>query len=464
MNITNDSRKVKKGDIFVVLPNKNGKEQEYIDMAIAKGASSIVAEKDFDTHKVPLMVVSDAYAYLVNYLKANISKELQKLRIVGITGTNGKTTTAYVTYQLLNALGMPTAYMGTIGFHTPLEQIELPNTTPEIITTYELLLDAINQGCKTVVMEVSSHALAQHRLEGIEFDIAAFTNLTQDHLDYHKSMREYLSAKLKIKDHLKKNGRMIINADDPYGKFFWTNNALFVGRSGNGIMIDSYEFKEDGTSILFSTPRDFYQVQTNLVAEFNVYNYLMALGIAGFLGYQVEDIIKETPTVYGPKGRCEKIPVANSFAIIDYAHTPDAVEKIIAGVRSTTSKKIMTIIGCGGDRDHSKRPIMGNIAVQHSDYVIFTSDNPRTEDPNQILQDVISGVGRKKNYMVIENRKDAIMQGLSMMEEEYVVLILGKGHEDYQIIGTTKHRFDDSEVVQEYIKHHKDSTKTYIPE
>lgn len=445
-----DSREVKMGDIFVALPAEE--IQKHIEEAIHKGAMQIIAEKEYETGNIPLEIVDDAYSYTVDYLDRMYQEKLSKIKIIGITGTNGKTTTSYLTYQLLNALGMPAAYIGTIGFHSPLKEVSLNNTTPDIVTLYTCLLDAQAMGCQAVVMEVSSHALAQNRLGKLRLDIAGYTNLSQDHLDYHKTMREYLKTKLKIKEHLKPKGKKVLNADDIYSKFFYGPNMVLVGKNGNDIMLDKFSFQEDSTRILFSTPKDIYQVETNLTAEFNVYNYLMALAIARELGFSVEDIIKETPAIYGPKGRCQKIKVGESYAIIDYAHTPDAVEKIIESVRKTTTKKIITVLGCGGDRDHGKRPIMGNIAVHNSDFVIFTDDNPRTETSEAILSDILKGVGRKKNYVTIPDRKNAIYAALEKMQSEYVVLILGKGHEDYQIIGTEKIHFDDAEIVASYSK------------
>ena len=376
------------------------------------------------------------------------------MNIIGVTGTNGKTTTAYLTYQILNALGSKTAYIGTIGFYQPdKEFMELPNTTPNILDLYELFLTAKENGCKNVMMEVSSHALHQERVKGINYKVAAFTNLTQDHLDYHETMDNYLDAKKLILKQLE--GPMIVNIDDPYG-VKWTdyNNTLTLGTNGTDYKIISYNDTEHGTMINFSTKEKEYQVETNLRSTFNVYNYLTALSLINNLGFSIEDIIKVTSSIYPPKGRCEQIKVKDGEAVVDYAHTPDAVEKIINAFTENKKGRVITIVGCGGDRDPKKRPIMGRIAAENSDYVVFTSDNPRTENPQTIMDNILAGVSTN-NYEVELDRRTAIKKALDMIEKDDVVLILGKGHEDYQIIGHEKIHLDDAEEVRKYIENTK---------
>ena len=264
------------------------------------------------------------------------------MNIIGVTGTNGKTTTAYLTYQILNTLGSKTAYIGTIGFYQPdKEFIELPNTTPNILDLYELFLTAKENGCKNVMMEVSSHALHQERVKGINYKVAAFTNLTQDHLDYHETMDKYLDAKKLILKQLE--GPMIVNIDDPYG-IKWTdyNNTLTLGTNGTDYKVISYSDTEHGTMINFSTKEKEYQVETNLRSTFNVYNYLTALSLINNLGFSIEDIIKVTNSIYPPKGRCEQIKVKDGEAVVDYAHTPDAVEKIINAFTENKKGRVIT--------------------------------------------------------------------------------------------------------------------------
>lgn len=453
INIKIDSRKITNGDTFVALKGATVDGHDYIDAAINNGAAKIVVEKDIECN-VETLVVEDTNKWLTDYISNTYSKEINEMNIIGVTGTNGKTTTAYLTYQLLNALGSKTAYIGTIGFYLPNEDfIELPNTTPNILDLYELMLEAKEKGCKNVMMEVSSHALDQERVKGINYKVAAFTNLTQDHLDYHETMDKYLEAKKLILKQL--DGPMIVNMDDPYAnKWLDYNNVKTLGQNGTDYKIESYNDTEKGTKIVFSQNGTIYEVETNLRSTFNVYNYLTALSLINGIGISTEEVLKVTPSIYPPKGRCEQIKVKNGEAVIDYAHTPDAVEKIVTAFSENKKGKVITIIGCGGDRDPKKRPIMGKIAADNSDYVVFTSDNPRTEDPKAIMEDILAGV-TTSNYEVELDRREAIKKALDMIEENDVVLILGKGHEDYQIIGHEKTHLDDAEEVRKYIEAHK---------
>lgn len=453
INVKIDSRKINKGDIFVCIKGSKVDGHNFINDAIKNGASKIISEKEINVN-IPYEVVENSNKWLNDYIVKNYSKEINKLNIIGVTGTNGKTTTCFLTYEMLNKLGSKTAYIGTIGFYIPDEkEVELPNTTPNILDLYELLLTALDKGCKNVVMEVSSHSLHQKRVEGIKFKIGAFTNLTEDHLDYHNSLEEYLDAKLLLLNQLE--GVMIVNSDDKASSK-WANkyqNTISFGKNGN-LKINSYEDMLANTLINFSHEDKDYEVKTNLKSDFNVYNYLLALLIINKLGFKTEDIINITKDVFPPKGRCEQIKVRGGIAVIDYAHTPDAVEKIIRVFSENKKGRVITILGCGGDRDPYKRPIMGKIATDESDYVIFTSDNPRCENPNLILEDILKGV-IKDNYEVLTDRRVAIKRGLDLIENEDVLLILGKGHEDYQIIGTEKTHLSDKEEVEKYLKNSK---------
>ena len=454
INIKIDSRKIKKGDTFVALPGTTVDGHDYVAKAYELGATKAIVEHKVDC-PIEQEVVEDTNRWLTDYVSEHYSKEVNEMTLIGVTGTNGKTTTAYLTYQILNKLGNKTGYIGTIGYYLPDKDfIELPNTTPNILDLYELLLEAKEDGCKTVMMEVSSHALHQERVKGLRYKTAAFTNLTQDHLDYHKTMEAYLEAKQLILKQL--DGPMIINADDPCANKWEAayDNTLTFGKEGNDYKIIDYKDTDKGTFIKFSTPEKEYEVETNLRSTFNVYNYLTALSLINNIGYSIEEIIKVTPEIYPPKGRCEIIKVKDGEAVIDYAHTPDAVEKIIDAFTENKKGRVITIVGCGGDRDPKKRPIMGNIATEKSDYVILTSDNPRTEDPQKIMDDILAGV-HTDNYEVELDRPTAIVKALDMIEKNDVVLILGKGHEDYQIIGHEKHHLDDSEEVKKYIDSHK---------
>ncbi len=457
MNYEVDSRKVKKGQIFVAIKGHTVDGHDYILDAVKNGASKVIAEKEMEC-PVPLEVVPSSEEFLKNALKKEYVDQINTLKIIGITGTNGKTTTAYLTYQFLNEFKEKTAYMGTIGFKMPGEEIETENTTPDILTIYGLLLHALDKGCKTVVMEVSSHALAYERIYGLHIDIAAFTNLTEDHLDYHKTMKNYLNTKLEIIDYLSKDGKLIVNGDDEASK-------AFVKKYGKGIIlgynnekydynIKNAEINPAETNIDFTYKNKDYNVTTNLTSKFNVYNYITALAILHAHGYKIDEIIEKTKYIKAPKGRCETHKVNKGYAVIDYAHTPDAVEKVITAYNELKKGKVITIVGCGGDRDPIKRPIMGDIATKLSDYTILTSDNPRTEDPTLIMEDILKGV-KTDNYEVELDRKSAIKKGIEMLEPEDILLILGKGHEDYQIIGHTKIHLDDAEEVENWKRVHE---------
>lgn len=451
INIKIDSRKVEAGDTFVAIKGTTVDGHDFINKAIQNGATKVVIEKDIDC-PVEKIIVDDSSKWLIDYISETYAKDVNELNLIAVTGTNGKTTTAYLTYQLLNQLGSKTAYIGTIGFYLPDEDfIELPNTTPNILDLYDLILTAKAHGCKNVMMEVSSHALHQSRVKGLEFKVVAFTNLTQDHLDYHKTMENYLDAKKLILKQL--TSTMIVNADDAYASYWIESykNTKLLGVNGLDYEIVKYHDTLHGTNIQFKVDGVMYNVDTNLRSSFNVYNYLTSLALVHQLGFSIEQIIDVTSNIFPPKGRCEQIKVKEGEAVIDYAHTPDAVEKIIKAFNKNKKGRIITLVGCGGDRDPKKRPIMGRIAAENSDYVIFTSDNPRTEDPQLIMNDILSGV-TTDNYEVELDRRVAIVKALDMIQKDDVVLILGKGHEDYQILGHEKVHLDDAEEVRKYIK------------
>lgn len=445
-----NSKLIKEGQIFVAIKGHTVDGHDYIEEAIKNGASKIICEKEISS-SIPYEQVNDTKEYLKNILVQEYSEIVNKLKIIGVTGTNGKTTSCYLTYQMLQKLGKNVAYLGTIGYYQNEKYIELNNTTPDILTLYKLLLDAVDNNVEYLVMEVSSHALSFERIAGLKFVCGAFTNLTEDHLDYHKTMEAYLSEKLKLINYLKTDATMIINSDDEAGEKFKTfKNYKTYGLNGD-YKIEKYNILPDHTDLEFSYNNETYQVATNLTSKFNIYNYLTCVSILNNLGFSILDIIKITKDVYPPKGRCETYKVGKGYAVVDYAHTPDAVEKVILAYTELKKNRVITIVGCGGDRDPIKRPIMGNIATKLSDYVIFTNDNPRTEDPKKIMEDIIKD-NHSTNYEVIYDRKNAIIKGIDMMENEDILLVLGKGHEDYQIIGHNKIHFDDAEIIKNYNK------------
>lgn len=448
LNIKTNSKLVKKGDTFVAIKGNTVDGHDFIDEAVKNGATKIVSEKV--NSNLETILVKDTKKYLNDYLVNNYSDKFKDIKFIGITGTNGKTTTAYLTSQILTKLGVKCAYVGTIGYYVDSKFVKvLNNTTPDILELYNLILDAKENGVKVIVMEVSSHSLDMGRINGIKLDVAVFTNLTEDHLDYHKTMKNYLNSKLLILNYMKENGVMISNIDDLYGKYFVYKNTKTIGFSDSNYQILNYKYDKTGTNIEFKSDK-VYNVKTNLLNKFNIYNYMLALSIVNNLGYDISEIIRVTKFVYAPSGRNEIINLKKGRAVIDYAHTPDAVFKIINAYLEEKKGRLITIIGCGGDRDTTKRPIMGNTATKLSDYVILTNDNPRCEDEKKIMNDIVSGI-KSDNYCVIYDRKVAIKYGVSILNNDDTLLILGKGHEDYQIIGHTKYHLSDKEEVLKYI-------------
>lgn len=446
-----DSRKVKKGDTFVAIKGLYVDGHDYIEKAILAGASQIIAE--YGEYSVPTILVNDTREYLAKYLKEQYNEQLSKIKFIGITGTNGKTTSCYLIYQALTKLGVKTAYIGTIGFYVEGKVKDLDNTTPDLIDLYEMFDYCIKNEVKVIAMEVSSHALSLGRVMGIEFDYAAFTNLTQDHLDFHKSLENYEQAKLILFKNLRNDKVAVINSDDKYYKDFClkeNNNILYGLNDLADYKITKYSLHLDSVEFSFKYQNKKYDVKLNIPGKYNIYNYMNLLIILNKMGYSLEEIINLSSTLKAPSGRFETLRYKDSVIIIDYAHTPDAVLNILDNVLEYKKGKVITIIGCGGDRDKTKRPIMGEIATSKSDFVIFTDDNPRTEDNHLIMNDIISGV-KKDNYMIKYDRKEAIFEGLKKLEKNDILLILGKGHEDYQVINHDKIHFSDLETVREFI-------------
>lgn len=451
INIKTDSRKIQNGDTFIAIKNVNRDGHDYINDAIKNGASKIICEHG--NYEVETIIVPDTKKYYEEYLYENYYPIIKDMKLIGITGTNGKTTTCYLIYNMLNDLGVKCAYIGTIGFYYKNVKKELNNTTPDIDTIYNLLLEAHEAGCEYVTMEVSSHALALNRIYGLEFDAVAFTNLTQDHLDFHKNIDEYMKAKQKLFTLTRDCKVAVINGDDSNYQNFVNkeNNNIIISSKKGDVLISDIEFTNLGTDFSFSYQNHLYRTHINMVGRYNIYNYLTALLILTKLGFNIDDLLNLNEKLTAPLGRMQMIKYKNNSIFVDYAHTPDAVENVLKTSNEFKKGKIITIIGCGGDRDRTKRPIMGHIAELNSDYVIYTNDNPRTEDEKQIMNDILEGT-ENNNHEVIYDRKEAIHKGIDLLNEYDTLLILGKGHEDYQIIGTEKHHFSDQETVYEYIK------------
>lgn len=436
-----DSRKVVPGDTFV----DTTFNKEYVYDAVRNGAALIISKIKYDEDTI---VVDDPKEYYNNYIYNKCYDKIKDITLIGVTGTNGKTTTSYVIYDILNKMGVKCAYIGTIGFYKNGIVKELNNTTPDIEELYEYLYECTNEGIKYVVMEVSSHALDQDRVYGLKYDACIFTNLTEDHLDYHKNMDEYKKAKLLLFNKLRNKRIAIVNSDDQnYKDFMLSNNYnVKVGRFGD-FKIKDIKLNDDSLNLKFSFKNDYFK-HLNMVGKYNAYNYLEAVAALVYLNFDINEILKID--VFTPPGRMYIVKYKDNTIFIDYAHTPDAMEKVLKSVNEFKKNRIITIFGCGGDRDRFKRSIMGDIASNYSDKVIITNDNPRNEDDDSIIFDIVGGI-KKDNFEIVKNRKDAIIKGISYLGKNDILLILGKGHEDYQIIGNTKNHFSDLEVVREII-------------
>lgn len=403
MNISANSKKG--NNIFVSLNNK------YIDDAINNGFKKIIVSKS------KFKAVKSTRKYLEKYLKKYYYKQIKDVILIGVTGTNGKTSTSYLIYQALNLAGIKCSYIGTIGFYLENDIKKLNNTTPDICDLYEMIIESINCGCKAVVMEVSSHALKLGRVNTLKFDYAILTNITEDHLDFHKTYKDYYKTKMSIFKKLKKKGTKI-----------------------SDIKIENYDINND----YFEYNNKIYN--TKIKGEYNIKNIIPSIIILDKMNIDSRKII---PQLCLPPGRMQIIKYKNNNIIIDYAHTPDAMEKIISTVKIMNHNKIITIFGCGGNREKEKRPKMGEIASLLSDYVILTNDNPRDENPKEIIKEIKQNMNN--NYKIIYDRKKAIQEGIKMLKENDILLILGKGHEEYQVIDNKKIFFSDLYTVYDII-------------
>lgn len=433
-----DSRKIDVGDTFVDVKSN----REYVYDAVKRGASEIISNYKYDDKTI---IVDDPNLYYKNYIYNKYFDKINGLKIIGVTGTNGKTTTSYIIYQLLNKMNIRCAYIGTIGFYKCGIVRELNNTTPDIDELYECLEECYNENIEYVVMEVSSHSLVQDRVYGIKFDGAIFTNLTEDHLDYHITMDNYKEAKKRLFKLLKGRKCSIINSDDPnYKDFMFDENYnITVGKNGI-IKIKKILIYDRYCDIYFSYKKDYFK-RINLIGEYNAYNYLEAVALLCSMGFNIDDILNID--VIAPSGRMYMVKYKNNTIYIDYAHTPDAFLNVFKAIKGN----IITVFGCGGNREKAKRPIMGDIACKYSSKVIITNDNPRFENEDNIISDIVKGI-KYSNYEVIKDRKEAIEKGISYLNDNDILLVLGKGHENYQIIGDKKFHFDDLEIVNSCVK------------
>jgi len=447
--IKTDSRKIKPGDTFVALRGISSDGHDYIDKAIENGAVRVIVEEG--NYSVETIIVDDSRKYLEEMLQKEYGHILDEMKIIGVTGTNGKTTSCYLIYQALNKLNIPCSYIGTIGYYLNKKVKNLPNTSVDLADLYELLVDSYENGFKYVALEVSSQGLAYGRFNGIKFDIAGFTNLTQDHLDFHHTMQGYALAKQQLFKQLKENGVAIINCDDEYKDIYLLdqNKNITYGFNSSDYQVTSYKTYSNQTVFNYFYKGD-YTVKSDLVGKYNISNLLLTISILNQLGISLEKVNSIVSLLQSPPGRMDKISYNNNLIIIDYAHTPDAIENIINSAKEFTKGNIYAVFGCTGERDRLKRPIMTKLVLDNVKSAVITIDDPHNEDPKLIVQDMIEGV-TNTNYEICLDRGKAIELGLKLLGKDDTLLILGKGHESVIIIGDKRIPFNDKEKVLEYV-------------
>lgn len=435
--IKSDSRRIKDGDIFVALPGIKSDGHDYVFDAIKNGASSVVVSHG--NYDVNTIVVDDTSTYLREYVVSHYKKYIDDMVIIGVTGTNGKTSICYLLYQLLNRLGVKCSMIGTIGYFKDTKVGNLYNTCPDLAMMYELLIDSYNSGYKCIVLEASSQGLAEDRLCGVDFDYAIFTNLTHDHLDYHKDFSNYLSAKQKLFKKLKDGGFGVVNVDDKYFSYFSCKNLITYGFSDSDYKIvdySDYKFRFFHNS--------FYDVSNNLIGRFNSYNLMACIAVLNNMGFSFDKILPIVSSISAPRGRMEVYNYFSNRIIVDYAHTPDAIKQVLGSIGGYN--KLYAVFGCTGNRDRAKRPIMTQMLLDSCDYVFITSDDLYDEDFNSIVSDMLSSTD-STNYSICPDRGKAISDAISMLGTNDVLLVLGKGHEEYIKVGKSLIPFNDSRFI-----------------
>ncbi|MBW4553223.1 MAG: UDP-N-acetylmuramoyl-L-alanyl-D-glutamate--2,6-diaminopimelate ligase [Aphanocapsa sp. GSE-SYN-MK-11-07L] len=462
-HLTTNSWACQPGSLFIGMPGTRVDGSNFWPSAIAAGAVAAIVSptaklptNPAEGYVIPVADVSQACGALATTFYDAPS---QKLKLVGVTGTNGKTTTTHLIEFLLQPV--PTALLGTLYTRWPGHQETASHTTPFAVELQERLAKAVAAGCQVGVMEVSSHALAQGRVTGCDFAVGVFTNLTQDHLDYHKDLEDYFAAKALLFSDRYLGGRAIINQDDPYGRRLveqlgrdrcWTYS---ITGSSADLWTSNLAYQPNGVNGILHTPIGEVAFSSPLVGQFNVANLLAAAGAGLSLGLELTAIAAALPNFPGVPGRMQQVQIAPNqdiSVLVDYAHTPDSLENMLLAARPFVKGNLICVFGCGGDRDRTKRPQMGEIAARLADQVVVTSDNPRTEDPAKILQDVVAGIPAGIMPLVEGDRRTAILQAILQAQPGDGVLIAGKGHEDYQILGTEKIHFDDREEAQSALR------------
>ncbi len=456
--ITADSRQVKAGYLFIAVRGTNSDGHQFISNAIANGASFIIGEEDIQSAGKPYFKVADAAAALGEISHLFYDNPTNHLKLIGITGTNGKTSTATLCYKLMRALGFKAGLISTIENRINEKIIPSTHTTPDPVQLNALLAQMVEAGCDYVFMEVSSHAAHQRRIAGLHFTGGVFTNITHDHLDYHKTFEEYIKAKKLFFDGLEKDAFALVNADDKRSGFMLQNckaKHYTFSVKGNGNF--TARIKENAiTGLLLNL--DGEEFHSHLPGAYNAWNLLMVYAIARLLQFEKKEVLTALSKLTPVEGRFDVVyaPHHHITGVIDYAHTPDAIEKLLSTVRSMLKKEqqLIAVVGCGGDRDKSKRPVMAQVAAELSDKLIITSDNPRSEEPELIIQEMENGLTdelRSKSVSIV-NRKEAIKTAVMLAKKMDVICVAGKGHEKYQEIKGVKYPFDDKQILIETFK------------
>lgn len=454
--VTSDTRKeMTAGSLFVALNGFAFDGNRYISAAFDKGAAVVVTAKKPE-QDVPYVLVDNDRLALARIGANYYGHPADAMTMVGVTGTNGKTSVTWLLKQVLEKCrGTKVGLIGTMENHIGDLVLATDRTTPESIRLQELFAQMRDAGCRYVVMEVSSHAIALHRVEGIHFEVAGFTNLTEDHLDFHKTMENYCETKAQLFDHCNK---AVVNGDSPWAERMVSGKKISVlttAVDGFGdLKAENIEYSGEGLRFTAVYNHQSVAISVPIPGKFTVYNVLTVLGIAMQLGVSLEDAANALKTVRGVKGRVEVVPTpGKAFTIlIDYAHTPDGLENVLSAVRGFCKGRLIAVYGCGGNRDKTKRPIMGEIGVRLADLAVITSDNPRKEEPGAIIQDILAGLADAKNFVAIENRIEAIHYAINIAKEDDIIVLAGKGHETYQEVMGVKYHMDEREIVAAYLE------------
>ncbi len=463
-SIEMDSREVKPGALFICIDGYTVDGHSFAQMAVEKGAVAILAEKPVDV-EVPVVRVKSTKRAMAVLADAFYNQPTQKMHLIGVTGTNGKTTITHLIEHIFKSQRKKTGLIGTIEIRIGDTSYDVKNTTPESLTLQKTFNQMVEENVEVAMMEVSSHALDLGRVHGCDFDVAVFSNLTQDHLDYHHTMEDYRRAKGLLFAQLgnaynhNRPKFAVLNADDAATEEYIKNTAATVITYGidsdSDIRATNIQITNSGTTFDLTTPTETVPVEMKLIGKFSVYNVLAATASCLVSGIPLSVIVEEIKVLEGVSGRFEVVDAEQDFTVIvDYAHTPDSLENVLKTVKEFAKRNIYVIVGCGGDRDRTKRPIMARIAAEYSTQAILTSDNPRSEDPLAILKDMEEGLGTD-NYVTIADRAEAIRYAVEAAHADDVIVIAGKGHETYQIIGKKVFDFDDREVARKMIEERK---------